>query len=135
VKQVITILLIVAAIWVAKEIQSYWETVKAKQLATQGGAPAAQAPPPSALSGLPASLEASLETAKKQGPASVKTWLKSYRIHATDPRLAAIELDYVVSLPARDIKEAREVFAAVKARTPTNSPVYSRIKQLSKTYQ
>lgn len=134
-KQVITILLIVAAIWVAKEIESYWQTVKAKKLAEEGGAPAAKAPPPNALSGLPASLEASLEAAKKQGPAGVKTWLKSYRVYATDPRLAAIELDYVVSLPAREIKEAREVFAAVKARTPANSPVYSRIKQLSKTYE
>jgi len=134
-KQVITILLIVAAIWVAKEVQSYWETVKAKKLAEDGGAPTLKAAPPNALPGLPTSLEASLDAARKQGPAGVKAWLKSYRIYVTDPRLAAIELDYVVSLPARDIKEARDVFAAAKQRTPTNSPVYNRIKQLAKTYQ
>jgi hypothetical protein len=135
-KQIITILLIIAAIWAAKEIQSYWETVKAKKLAEEGGSPAAKVQvPASNLPGMPASLEASLQAAQKQGAAGLKAWLKSYRPYLSDPRLASIELDYVVLIGARNVKEAREVFAAVKERTPANSPVYPRIKQLEETYQ
>ena len=33
------------------------------------------------------------------------------------------------------IVEAKKVFAEVKARTPENSPVYRRIKDLEKTYE
>ena len=65
----------------------------------------------------------------------MRNWLKAYRPYLSDPRLAAIELDYVVLVGASDLKEARQIFAAVKQRTPTNSPVYPRIKQLEKTYQ
>lgn len=135
-KQIITILLIIAAIWAAKEIKVYWETVKAKKLAEEGGAPATKTQgPASTLPGMPASLESSFQTAQRQGPTGVKTWLKSYRPYLSDPRLASIELDYIVLIGARNIKEAREIFAAVKQRTPTNSPIYPRIKQLEKTYQ
>jgi hypothetical protein len=87
------------------------------------------------LPGLPVGLESSLQTAHKQGAAGLKNWLKAYRPYVTDPRLAAIELDYVVMVGAGNIKEARQVFASVKQRTPTNSPVYPRIKQLEKNYQ
>ncbi len=133
-KQIIAILLILAAIWGARELISYWDTVKAKKLAAEGGAPAPKAAP-NVLPGLPPSLEASLQAAQKQGAAGMKAWLKSYRTYIADPRLAAIELDYVVMVGAGNLKEAREVFAAVMQRTPTNSPVYSRIRQLEKTYQ
>jgi len=135
-KQIITILLIIAALWAAKEIKVYWDTVKAKQLAEEGGAPAPKAQTPaSTLPGMPPSLETSLQNAQRQGAAGMKTWLKSYRPYLSDPRLASIELDYVVLIGARDLKEARAVFAAVKQRTPPGSPVYPRIKQLEKTYQ
>jgi len=90
---------------------------------------------PAVLPGLPASLESSLQTAQKQGAASLKTWLKNYRSYVTDPRLAAIELDYVVLVSPGNPQEAKQVFAAVKQRTPTNSLAYPRIKQLEKTYQ
>lgn len=135
-KQVIAILLLIAALWAAKEIKSYWDTAKAKKLAEEGGPATTKATVPSnVLPGLPASLETSLQGAQRQGAAGLKTWLKSYRIYVADPRLAAIELDYVVLIGAGNVKEARGVFAAVKQRTPTNSPVYPRIKQLEKTYQ
>lgn len=57
-----------------------------------------------------------------------------YRRTVADPRLASIELDYVVLVAREDIAEARKVFAQVKQRTPPASLVYPRIKQLEKTY-
>jgi hypothetical protein len=133
-RQVIAILLVIGAIWGIRQLQLHWDQVKAKKLADEGGAPAAAPSGTAALPGLPPYLESSLQTAQKQGAAGLKNWLKAYRARVTDPRLAAIELDYVVLVGASNIKEARQVLAAVKQRTPTNSPVYPRIKQLEKNY-
>lgn len=133
-KQLIAILLVIGAIWGVRQLQLHWDQVKAKKLADEGGAPAAAPAAPAVLPGLPPGLESSLQTAQKQGAAGLKNWLKAYRAYVTDPRLAAIELDYVVLVGASNIKEARQVLAAVKQRTPTNSPVYPRIKQLEKNY-
>ena len=52
-----------------------------------------------------------------------------------DPRLAWVELDYVVKVSATDPLEARKIFQAVKKRTPTDSPIYPRIKSLEKNYE
>ena len=84
---------------------------------------------------MPANLEASLQAAQRQGAAGLKNWLKLYRPYLNDPRLAAIELDYIVLISSSNPQEARQIFAAVKQRTPTNSPVYPRLRQLEKTYQ
>jgi hypothetical protein len=137
-RQVLGILLIIAAIWGCKELYNYWEQVKARTEAEdRGGAPPAAAVPaaPATLPGLPANLESSLQAAQKQGAAGLKNWLKLYRPYVSDPRLAAIELDYLVLISSTAPQEARQIFAAVKQRTPANSPVYARIKQLEKTYQ
>ena len=137
-RQIIGILLIIGAIWGCKELYNYWETVKAKKEAEdRGGAPppAAVAVAPATLSGLPANLEPSLQAAQKQGAAGLKNWLKLYRPYVSDPRLAALELDYIVLISSSNPQEARQLFAAVKQRTPTNSPVFPRVKQLEKTYQ
>ena len=53
----------------------------------------------------------------------------------SDPRLAAIELDYIVLISSTNPQESRRLFSLVKQRTPTNSPVYPRVKRLEKTYQ
>ena len=136
-RQLIGLLLIIGALWGCQQLFHYWERVKArKEAEDRGGAP----PPASvagtaALPGLPANLEPSFQAAQKQGVAGLKNWLKLYRPYLSDPRLAAIELDYVVLISSSNPTEARQLFAAVKQRTPTNSPVYPRIKQLEKTYQ
>ena len=131
----IGILLILGAFLGVRQLISYWESVKAKSDAAEGRAPVVQPAAPETLSGLPPSLEASLQNAQKQGAAGLKNWLKLYRPYVSDPRLAAIELDYVILVGPSNMKEAKQVFAAVKQRTPVNSPVYPRIKQLEKTYQ
>ena len=52
-----------------------------------------------------------------------------------DPRLAWIELDYVLKVSASNPAEAKRVFIEVKQRIPTDSPVYPRIKSLEKNYE
>src|SRR5437667_5813413 len=51
---------------------------------------------PAVLPGLPPNFEASLEAAQKEGAPGLKRWLDRYRSYVQDPRLASIELDYVV---------------------------------------
>ncbi len=139
IKALITVVLIVVALLGIKELHAYWLKVKAEQKAEEAsrrGEDAAPAPkPPGGLPGLPSYLEPSLESAEKAGAPALKAWLKEYRPYVSDPKLAAIELDYVVLAGAKQFDEAKELYAAVKQRTPTNSPVYPRIKQLEKTYQ
>ncbi len=134
-RKLIGLALILAAFWGCKELYKYWEQVRArKETEDRGGAPTV-AVAPTVLPGLPTNLETSLQAAQKQGAASLKNWLKLYRPYVSDPRLAAIELDYIVLISSSNPQEARQLFAAVKQRTPTNSPLYPRVKQLEKTYQ
>jgi len=138
VRQFLSLLLIVAAIWGGKQLYKYWETVKEKKEAEdRGGAPPPTTTPATSagLSGLPATLEASLQVAQKQGGPGLKSWLNLYRPYVSDPRLAAIELDYIVLIGSTNPQEARRLYTVVKQRTPTNSPVYPRVKLLEKTYQ
>jgi hypothetical protein len=139
IKALITVVLVVAALLGIKELHAYWTQVKAKErseaAATRGGEPAPPPKDPAALDGMPAGLEPSLDSAKKAGASALKAWLKQYRAYLADPKLAAIELDYVVLAGAKNFTEAKELFAAVRQRTPTNSPVYPRIRQLEKTYR
>ena len=137
-RQLIGLVLIIAALWGCKELYRYWEEVKTrKETQDRGGGP----PPftasaaPTALPGVPANLESSLQAAQRQGAAGLKNWLKLYRPYLSDPRLASLELDYIVLISSSNPQDARQVFAAVKQRTPTNSPVYPRVRQLEKTYQ
>ena len=87
------------------------------------------------LPGMPAKMEAAYTEAKAKGPTGLKTFLTRYGKAIKDPRLASIELDYVVLVTTKDIAEARRVFAKVKERTTSDSPVYSRVKELEKSYE
>ena len=134
-RKVIGLLLILGAFWGIQQLIRHYQSVKEGQLAGEGsGQPAARVDS-TALPGLPPALEASLQAARKRGATGLNKWLKDYRPYVSDPRLAAIELDYVVLIGSNNIQEARRVFAAVKQRTPPDSPVYPRIKQLEKTYR
>ena len=100
----------------------------------------ARRPPPvvpERLEGLPSQLEPSLQEAQKKGAAGLKAWLDQYKRSplVKDPRLAWIELDYVVGIAAENPLAAKRVFSEVKKRTPPESPVYPRIKELEKTYE
>jgi hypothetical protein len=87
------------------------------------------------LPGLPPFLETSLAQAQQQGAEELGKWLKAWSKQVQDPRLAWIELDYVVLLNLKDHKAARERFLQIKARTPPGTPVFDRIQKLDSAYE
>ncbi|HXR07972.1 MAG TPA: hypothetical protein VN765_11620 [Candidatus Acidoferrum sp.] len=116
------------------QILEYWDK-------HQSPPPVAAAPAVPAVStgeqleGLPPQLEAALEAAEQRGAAGLRDFLAVNRQRVSDPRLAWIELDYVLMVTESDPAEARKAFARVKQRLTPSSPVYSRMKQLEKTYE
>jgi hypothetical protein len=87
------------------------------------------------LPGLSPPLEASLANAAQAGPQALRQWLNQNGAWVPEPRLSAIQLDYAQLLVRTNPAEARRIYAAVKARTPANSPLASRLKQLSRTFE
>jgi len=79
-------------------------------------------------------LKDSLAKAQSGGAKSLRAWLDAYGKSVQDPRLASVQLDYVLLIGRENPAEARRIFADVKKRTPSNSPVYPRVKQLEGTY-
>lgn len=100
---------------------------------------AAPAPPPTPdgpqLPGLPPRLQPALDAAQQRGAAGLRDFLAANAKAVADPRLASIQLDYVLLVTQSDPAEARKVFAKVKDRLSPGSSVYNRMKQLEPTYQ
>lgn len=132
-KVLISILIVVAVIFVAWKTWEYWDRVQTQKEAAEQ---AAKRPvDPRSLDGMDYRLEPSLqEVMDRKDPQALKAWLDRYRPVLKDPRLAWIELDYVLMVAPQNPVEAKRVYRAVKQRTPTNSPVYRRVKELEKTY-
>lgn len=86
------------------------------------------------LPGLPAPLEPSLAKAKEAGSEELGKWLKQFGRQVQDPRLASIELDYVVLLNLKNHKAARERFVEVAARIQPGSPLFERVRKLAPAY-
>ena len=134
-KALIAIVIIVAVIFAARELTTFYEKSSKGESGNQGQSPATPAElRPEDLPGLPATYEPSLQAAYKEGAEGLRNWLKRYHTIAKDPRLARIELDYVSLINLENPKEARRVFQSVKARVPPSSPVYDLVKKLEKTY-
>jgi len=132
--KIISVFIIVLVIYGGWNLFLYWEKVKdEKENSLKAAAHATVVP--EQLPGMPSGLEPTLQAAQKAGAPGLKNWLKQYSRVVGDPRLAWIELDYVVLVARDDPAEARRVFAAVKKRTTPASPVYERVKQLEKTYE
>ena len=131
--KLISILIILAVVFVGYRLYVYWEKVQdekyeeekaAQRVVTEGS-----------LAGLPWQLEQSLQAAKTNGATGLKKWLDAYGAQVQDPRLAWIELDYCVMQTLNNPAEAKRVYEVVRNRTATNSPVYKRVKQLEKTFE
>ena len=132
-KFVIGLIIVVGLSLGAYQLHEYWGNFKDKPPAT-----AQQAPPPVSgeqLPGLPNHLEGPLQTAEQNGAAAMKEFLTTHAKEIKDPRLAWIQLDYVILAGTSDPGEARLVFRKVQGRLTSGSPVYSRMKQLAKTYE
>jgi hypothetical protein len=115
------------------KLWEYWDSTEQNKTVSN---PVANVQP-QALQGLPQGLEQPLQEAQAKGPDAFREFIENIKKSplVKDPRLAWIELDYVVMLAGKDPAEARKVFRKVKERTPTDSPVYARVKSLEKTFE
>jgi hypothetical protein len=116
-----------------------WESyAKDKDLAQQE-AEAVSKIVPEQLPGMPSAWEQGYQKAYAAAQAGdltmLRAWLKAYGQQVDDPRRAWIELDYMVMISKEDPQEAKAIFDTVRDRTPQESPVYPRVKQLAKTYE
>jgi hypothetical protein len=132
--RLISILIIVAVIFVGYRLYVYWEKV-AQGKNPQEEQAGKQTVDPHSLSGMPAELEVAWEQAAQRGANAMSNWLSMYDGQVADPRLAWIQLDYCEKLAWSNPSEAKRVFATVRDRTTTNSPVYPRIRQLANTFK
>ncbi len=133
-KFVITVIIIIGLSLGAWQIYQYWGKFK-----EQEAPPVSSGPAPISsgqeLPGMPARLQGTLDASQQRGAAGLRDFLTTYGKTIADPRLAWIQLDYVVLVAQSNPAEARKVFAQVKNRVAAGSPVYNRIKQLEKTYE
>jgi len=131
----IAIIIVIVAVvgFGAYKLWEYWDTTDQQKTIVEPG----QGVQPQSLPGLPSQLEPKLQEAQGKGPQAFKEFIDTIKKSplVKDPRLAWIELDYVMMIAAKDPVEAKRVFAKVKDRTPQNSPVYPRIKSLEKTFE
>ena len=130
IKFFITVVLVGAAIWLGLQFKHY-ANKSMKEPASQNETGRFT---PGKLPGLPAELEASLETAKRGGAEGLRNWMAQHRAQVEDPRLAELDLDYVVLVGPTDPAEAKRVLAALKERVPASSPLAKRRQQLEKAY-
>ncbi len=135
-KALISILIVLAVGFGAFRIYDHWEKVKERRVLEDRAAKGADINPDQ-LPGLPWQLVQKYEEVRKTDAQTVGRFIESIRKFpdVKDPRLAWIELDYVVMLTATDPILARKTFQAVKKRTPADSPIYPRIKTLEKNYE
>lgn len=132
--KLIAAVIIIAVLYGGWKLFLYWEKVKNEDDVKQQQDARAMVLGDQ-LPGLPSQLEESLRDAEKRGAAGLRSWLKAHGQSVEDPRKAWIELDYCVAVAREDPAEARRVFAAVKERIGSNSPVWPRMKRLENTYQ
>jgi len=128
-KALITLVLILGVYFFCKSIM---EQYRVKQQKEEAAAKAANGPA-DGIEGMPSHFEPSLQAAQAQGAPALKVWLERYASYIQDPKLAAIQLDYVVLVSRSNPAEAKRIFQAVKQRVPKNSPVYDRVKRLDST--
>jgi len=117
------------------DLWQYWGHYKNADGSSQQQPAYTPPPPGDDLPGMPASLEPTYQASRQRGVAGLRDFLKEYGNSISDPRLASIQLDYVVLLAQSDPAEAKRIFSQVKNRTQSDSPVYGRVQQLAKTYE
>lgn len=87
------------------------------------------------LPGLPSPLEQGYRSAKDHGATAFQNWFKANERSMADPRKAWIELELCVAMTRVSPAESRKIFINVKDRVPPSSPVWSRVKELEKTFE
>lgn len=135
-KFVIGLIIVIALAMGGYHLYEYWGKFKNQDQQEQGQTAQSQDLSGQTLPGMPSGqLESILIEAEKHGATGLHDFLQTYGKQIKDPRLAWIELDYVVLVSQSSPGEARQKFQEVKARVGPDSPVYPRIQQLEKTYE
>jgi len=127
--KLITLLILALVVWAGYRVVKHVNEVKAGRAAEEE----ARNVTPEKLPGVPSNLEGSLQVAQREGAAALRRWLDQYGSQIQDPRKAWIELDYCTLVARSNPREAKAVFAGVKARTRASSPVFARMKELERT--
>lgn len=135
-KVLIGILIALLVAWGAYKIYDHWNTVKEQNVLEEKAASGADIDP-NTLPGIPYQLEQKYRDAQQAGPVGLKRFIDYCKQYpdVKDPRFAWIQLDYAVLISGTDPVEAKKIFLEVKKRTPPDSPIMPRIRQLSKTYE
>ena|ERR1051326_3034448 len=133
--KLITVLIIIVVLFLGYQLFLYWDRVKNEEEVARKEAAAKVITNGDQLQGMPYQLQPIYQKAQQQGAAGLRTFLKSYGNSVQDPRRAWIELDFCQLISRENPAEARSLYAKVKDRTPADSPVTPRIKQLERTFQ
>jgi len=136
-KVLVNVLIALAVAFVGFKIFVHWEKVKEKRVLEERAERGADIDPDQ-LPGLPSQFKARLRDVQQNGdPAVFKRFIDACKSQpgVADPRLAWMELDYVVMLSASNPVEARKIFRAIKKRTPEDSPIMPRIRLMEKHYE
>lgn len=129
-RQVLTVVLVCAAIWAGLRFLNFAKT----EVANSERRDTAQRYAPGKLPGLPAELEASLAAAQLEGAKAFRRWIAQHRAEIAEPRLTEVELDFVVLTGRTDGGEARGVLNLIKGRIKPDHPQYKRFQQLDTAY-
>src|SRR5258706_5905665 len=127
-KAALSILLVVVLCFGGFKLWEHWNEVNERRFIDERSASGADIRP-NDLPGLPYHLEPRLRDAQQTDAATFKRFIDSAKNYpdVKDPRLAWIELDYVMMITGTQPIEAKKIFWQVKKRTPLNSPIYPRI--------
>ena len=161
--KIIAAFIIIVVVWGGWELFLYWDKVKNEE-ETKQKQEEREMVSGDQLPGLAYQLEGSLQTARKQGPAGLKSWLKTHSQSVEDPRKAWIgprarrapasrslravapraasvrraDLTRVSprrAAPNTEAAKRRRAKIGPRARRAPASPVWPRIKKLEKTYE
>jgi hypothetical protein len=133
-KNVIVILLIVGAAFGTWRYYKNTEGAKAPETEAAPATAVAATITEDQLPRMHDTLETSLIQARQRGAYGLRQWLSNYGNKVSDPRLAWVQLDYVILVGSSDLGEARRIFEQVKKRIPETSVIYPRIKKLEPSY-
>jgi hypothetical protein len=133
--KLISVLIIVLVVFLGYRLYVYWEKVESDQDLHEQQAAAKVIKRGDQLPGMPWELDQSLRAAQEKGPEAMRQWIATYGSRVEDPRLAWIQLDYCMMIARSSPNDARQIYARVADRVPTNSPVYPRLQQLSSTFK
>jgi len=135
-KTLIALLIVLVVGIGAYKIYEHWNVVKERGILEQKAAAGADIDPET-LPGMPWQLIVKMREAQQAGPERLKLFLDECTRFpdVKDPRLAWVQLDYAVLVSNKDPVEAKKIYAEVKKRTPPDSPIWPRLRQLAKTYE